>query len=384
MSAKIDGPSLGQLSKSQKFRGKIKKIFPIVKKLLTKLRGGTEVFYSFASREKKLFLNLALLLVLVFVPWISEVSTNKQVYLDIQKYSSPLDPVRAGELAERLGKYTPGIEEDADDVALSLMLKNDSYTISQQLAVNTGRNIQEPERQAATYEVQNGETITQIADKFALHVATILDANGIAATDAKNIKPGTILNIPSSDTSTSNDWIVAINQAEEEEKKAAQEAAEKKAQEALKAKLALNSSALAVSSKKTSSGYSSVASGSFITPVSGGGKGISQYFGNGHAGVDYMGGMGTSIMAAQAGKVILVATGWNGGYGNQIIIDHGGGRTTRYAHLSSFNVQVGQNVNQGQVIAGMGNSGRVYGITGIHLHFEVIINGRPVNPLAYI
>lgn len=386
MSAKIDGPSLGKVTWSKKIQKTIGRFFELFAKQLPKLKAYLFRLSAFAWREKKLLFNLGLLVVLVLIPWISEVSTNNQVYLDIQKYSSPLDPIKAGQLAASLGKYTPGIEENAEDVSLALMLKNDSYTMSQQLAVNAGRKIDEPERQAATYEVGDGETIIQIAEKFNLHVATILDANGIAAENAKKVKPGTVLSIPSSDTSTSNDWLIAINKADAAEKEAARLEAEKQAQDALKKKLALSSSkALAASSKKTSSsGYDSVASGGFIVPVSGNGKGISQYFGSGHTGVDYMGNMGMSIMAAQSGKVILVATGWNGGYGNQIIVDHGGGRTTRYAHLSSFNVEVGQNVSKGQTIGGMGNSGRVFGRTGIHLHFEIIINGRPVNPLPYL
>lgn len=338
------------------------------------------VLNMYVAKEKKLFLNLLLLTILVLTPWISEISTNKQLYLDIQRYSSPLDPIKAGELAESIDRYTPGINEDKDDIALSIMIENDSYTMSQQLAINTGKKLEEPERQAATYTVEDGETIIQIANKFELHVATILDANGIRPEDSKKIKPGTILSIPSSDTSTSNEWLIAINKAEEAEREAARVAAEKKKQDELKRKLALSSKALA-SSKQTASGYDGVDRSGLITPVASGGKGISQYFGGRHTGVDYMGSMGTPILSALSGKVILVATGWNGGYGNQVIVDHGGGRTTRYAHLSSFSVDVGQNVSQGQKIGGMGNSGRVYGITGIHLHFELIINGRPVNPL---
>lgn len=379
MVAKIDGPSLKNLSRIQKTRKKLIKSFLSLRRFVPVISEKINLISNLAWREKKLLFNLSLLVALVLIPWISEISTNNQLYLDIQKYSSPLDPIRAGELAENLGKYTPGITEAKDDVALSIMLKNDSYTMSQQLAINTGKQIDEPERQAATYKVENGETIIQIADKFDLHVASILDANGIKPEDSKKIKPGTILSIPSSDTSTSNDWLVAINKAEAAEREAARIAEEKKRQDALKKKLALSNTALAASSKRTSSsGYDGVDRGGLIVPVAGGGKGISQYFGGRHTGVDYMGNVGTPIMAALSGKVIVVATGWNGGYGNQILIDHGGGRTTRYAHLSSFNVDVGETVGQGRVIAGMGNTGRS---TGPHLHFELIINGRPVNPL---
>lgn len=379
MVANIDGPSLKNLTRLQKTRKKLSKSFLSLRRFLPVISKNIDVISELAWREKKLLFNLSILVTLVLVPWVSEVSTNNQLYLDIQKYSSPLDPLRAGQLAESLGRFTPGIEESKDDVALSIMLKNDSYTMSQQLAINTGKQMDEPERQAATYKVENGETIIQIAQKFNLHVASILDANQIRPEDSKKIKPGTILSIPSSDTSTSNDWLIAINRAEAEEREAARLAAEKKQQEALKKKLALSKTAFAASNKKvSSSGYEGVDKGGLIVPVAGGGKGISQYFGGRHTGVDYMGNVGTPIMAALSGKVIVVATGWNGGYGSQILIDHGGGRTTRYAHLSRFNVGVGETVSRGQVIAGMGNTGRS---TGPHLHFELIINGRPINPL---
>lgn len=373
MVEKIDGPSLKKLSWPQKIQKVIAKGFLALKEQLPKIQ-------ELAWREKKLLFNLTLLVILVLVPWISEVTTNNQLYLDVQKYSSPLDPIKAGELAENIGRFTPGIEEKKDDVALSIMLKSDSYTMSQQLAINTGKKLDEPERQAATYQVQNGETIIQIADKFSLHVASILDANGIRPEDSKKIKPGTVLSIPSSDTSTSNDWLVAINRAEEAARQEAIKAAEKQKQEALKKKLALSSSkALAATNKQTSnSGYSSVDTSGLIVPISGGGKGISQYFGGKHTGVDYMCDVGTPVRAALSGKIIVIGTGWNGGYGNQILVDHGGGRTTRYGHLSGFNVSIGQEVSQGEVIGFSGNTGRS---TGPHLHFELIINGRPVNSL---
>ncbi len=106
---------------------------------------------------------------------------------------------------------------------------------------------------------------------------------------------------------------------------------------------------------------------------------ITQYFSYRHTGVDVADRVGTPIYAADAGTVVTV--GWNrGGYGNQIVIDHGGGKKTRYAHLSAFAINNGQKVKKGQYIAAMGSTGRS---TGPHLHFEVILNGRVTNPLNY-
>lgn len=90
---------------------------------------------------------------------------------------------------------------------------------------------------------------------------------------------------------------------------------------------------------------------------------------HGYNGVDLASGYGTTIRAAAGGSVIVAkATGWNGGYGNYIVIKHSNGTQTLYAHLSSVSVGVGDWVEQGQTIGAMGNSGKS---TGIHLHFEV-------------
>lgn len=95
-----------------------------------------------------------------------------------------------------------------------------------------------------------------------------------------------------------------------------------------------------------------------------------------HTGLDIDGDTGDPYTAAASGKV--VAAGWDGGYGNMILIDHGNGVMTRYGHSSKLLVSVGQYVNQGQTIGLVGSTGNS---TGSHLHFEVIINGDTTNPL---
>ncbi|MBT9311585.1 murein hydrolase activator EnvC family protein [Leptothoe kymatousa] len=98
-----------------------------------------------------------------------------------------------------------------------------------------------------------------------------------------------------------------------------------------------------------------------------------------HGGVDFGAAYGTGIVAADSGKVIF--SGWYGGYGNAVIIDHGGGLTTLYAHASRLNVQEGQKVKKGQSIAAVGSTGLS---TGPHLHFEVRRNGSPVDPMGFL
>jgi murein DD-endopeptidase MepM/ murein hydrolase activator NlpD len=109
-----------------------------------------------------------------------------------------------------------------------------------------------------------------------------------------------------------------------------------------------------------------------------------QYFGRVHFGIDLQRKGGTPIFAAEAGTVIRADYGWNGGYGNVIIIEHGNGIQTLYGHNKELYVTKGDTVTRGQPISYMGNSGRVYGPTGIHLHFEVHVNGVKKNPLMYL
>lgn len=111
---------------------------------------------------------------------------------------------------------------------------------------------------------------------------------------------------------------------------------------------------------------------------------ITQYFGWTHHAIDIGGPFETPTYASKAGTVEKAQCGWNSGYGCEIIIDHGDGLKTLYGHSSRLLVSVGDYVETGQTIALMGNTGNVRGITGIHLHFEVIVNGARVNPLGYV
>jgi murein DD-endopeptidase MepM/ murein hydrolase activator NlpD len=98
-----------------------------------------------------------------------------------------------------------------------------------------------------------------------------------------------------------------------------------------------------------------------------------------HEGIDVSAPMGSPIEAPAAGSV--TSAGWEAGYGNKIVIDHGFGIVTKFAHCSKLMVKNGQRVQRGQRIALVGNSGLA---TGPHLHYEVHVNGRPVNPLKYV
>ncbi|MEO1487848.1 MAG: M23 family metallopeptidase [Pseudomonadota bacterium] len=98
-----------------------------------------------------------------------------------------------------------------------------------------------------------------------------------------------------------------------------------------------------------------------------------------HSGIDYGGPIGSPIYAAASGRVTFV--GYKSGYGKTVDVTHGNGMMTRYAHLSRFDVALGDLVEAGETIAGLGNTGRS---TGPHLHFEVRINDRAVNPRPFL
>ncbi len=124
-----------------------------------------------------------------------------------------------------------------------------------------------------------------------------------------------------------------------------------------------------------------IGSVSFIwpTPV----RTITQGFSSRHTGIDISNSKMEAIYASADGYVEISGYQANG-YGNTIVINHGSGFKTRYGHASELYVKAGEYVKQGQLIAKQGRTGRVRGVTGIHLHFEIIKNGKQVSPLNYV
>lgn len=104
-------------------------------------------------------------------------------------------------------------------------------------------------------------------------------------------------------------------------------------------------------------------------------------WGSTHKGIDIGAPKGTPIKAAASGTVVSASTGYNGGYGNCVVISHGNGIETAYGHCSALYVKAGQKISQGQVIAAVGNTGRSF---GNHLHLEIRVNGVAQNPQNYL
>lgn len=246
-----------------------------------------------------------------------------------------------------------------------------------------------------TYIVQDGDTISQIAEKFDVSTNTILWENKIGARSF--IKPGQELVIlpvtGTTHTIKSGDTLAAIASRY----KAKQE-------DILEVNKLANASDLKVGTKlvipdgippatstsapSRSSGFADI--GSIFkpaTPIAGKlnwpttSKKITQYFrGWRHSGIDIGNKNGQPIYAADDG--VVITSGWNkGGYGYYIVVDHGNGLNTLYAHASQLYVKEGERVSKGDAIAAIGSTGRS---TGPHIHFEVRVNGNRVNPLDYL
>ena len=152
----------------------------------------------------------------------------------------------------------------------------------------------------------------------------------------------------------------------------------------LEAERAAAAAAAAAAAGSGGGGGSANASGSFLWPVASYVY-VSSRFGlrvhpitgekKSHTGIDIASNQGTAVYASDGGTVTLA--GWNGGYGNCIMIDHGNGYVTLYGHLSSISVSQGQTVSQGTTIGAVGSTGNS---TGPHLHFEVLKNGTRIDP----
>ena len=247
------------------------------------------------------------------------------------------------------------------------------------------------------YKVKSGDTLTKIAHKFGVRVSTIVWAN--KANSKHSLSIGNILVIPPTDgiyykaqegetlSEIAKIHDIEISKIRAYNKKIRDDKIYKGQEiflpEAKKIYVAQPKTPTYTSGKKNYGPAPVVPLGSLrlFKPSKGV---ITQGYKPGHYAVDIANALNTPIYAAEAGKVIKAETsGWNYGYGRVIIVDHGNGIETLYSHNNIIKVDVGEVVRKGQLIALMGNTGRVFGRTGIHLHFELRVNGRKLNPFKY-
>jgi murein DD-endopeptidase MepM/ murein hydrolase activator NlpD len=256
-------------------------------------------------------------------------------------------------------------------------------------------------REVVTYLVEAGDTVSTIAEKFEISVNSVLWENNLSAYSV--IRPGDQLAIlPSSGVShkvASGDTIKKLaakyNMAEDDIRQANSLQTDGLAigqklfipggrkdsyapyRPNIYSGLSLLKGLVSPGGKIKLPPNKKVSGNKMVWPTAG--YRITQYFSWRHFAIDIANKAGTPIYAADSGSVEV--SGWGRGYGNQVVIDHGGGKKTRYGHMSKTLVRKGNTVEKGQVIGLMGSTGWS---TGSHLHFEVIINGGKYNPLNYV
>lgn len=309
----------------------------------------------FGLKQPNFYLHLSLAILFSFVLISNVFAKEDDFALDIAKNKlDGLSSEETSQIVSHLAPLTQNIDEDIENLQLALELEKNGQFLDKPLVLQTQTTpAVTVSTNPSTYTVQSGDTISSIGYKFNLKIASLKYVNNL---QNDNITPGQILKIPTSDIPTSQ-----IAAAEKAKQKKTQTAAKKNTRQ--------------LTSRETSSAGFDGESYGVIVPINH--RGISRGVSRGHTGIDFRADIGTAVVAAASGRVIEVSRGWSGGYGLEIVIDHGAGRISRYAHLSGFAVSSGQVVGQGQLIGYSGNTGWS---TGPHLHFEWRINGRPTNP----
>ncbi len=256
---------------------------------------------------------------------------------------------------------------------------------------------QKPRSEIIEYKVEKGDTISTIAQKFGISTDTVKWANNL--TNVNQVKPGDTLKILPvtgiSHTVKSGDTLESIAKKYQAEAQAIldfpfndipDDFSLKIGQVIIvpdgvkeEAKIIRRPQPQYIAQGPTSSVFSAPGGGNFVWPASS--QGISQYFAWYHPGIDLPNRSAPPVSAAAGGTIVIAGWPDNFGYGNRVVIDHGNGYRSLYAHLSNIYVSVGETVSRGQVIGQMGSTGRS---TGTHLHFEIHYRGVPVNPLSIL
>jgi murein DD-endopeptidase MepM/ murein hydrolase activator NlpD len=310
----------------------------------------------------------------------TEVTIKKQVKYTGNGYIS-VQPKSQGEISEA----------DFLDTQNISLARDGSAILTQEVA--TTKIDQNTRTDAELYIVESGDTVTSIAKKFDISISTILWENNLSAYSI--IRPGKELVIlPATGinhTVAKGDTIASLAKKYQVEPDAILESNRILNEddirvnqlvfipEGLKPQPAPSPQVDRAQTPKQS--FSAAPTGGdFIWPTNS--YTITQYFTWRHFGIDIGNKSGQPVYASAEGVVELSSQGkWNGGYGNQVVINHGNGFKTRYAHNSYNLVSAGETVTQGQAIAAVGSTGRS---SGPHSHFEIMYNGRRVNPFNYV
>ncbi len=293
-------------------------------------------------------------------------------------------------LAPVLASSFPGVGQEIEDqVPSTQVIEVESNETATEVSDKVRDRVEE-------YTVKAGDTVSQIADKYGVSTDTIRWENNLASLNA--IKPGQVLKIlPVSGIRhkvTRGETIYTIakkydanpqaivdfpfNTFTDNETFALASGQELMVPDGTKPKEVPWSPTSSYLAQKTPDAGAVSALGRFIWPI--GGK-ITQRYSSYHRGVDIATSLGTPVLAADAGTVVVAGWPDNSGYGIRVEIDHGNGYKTLYGHLSKLTVSAGQRVNRGDTIGLEGSTGRS---TGPHLHFEIFKSGGKINPLTVL
>ena len=254
-----------------------------------------------------------------------------------------------------VGQHTVARGDSVFAIAKAFSIKPDSLLWANYDLLNgspdslrPGQDLNIPPTDGILYTWKTGDTLDKVASTFKAKVNDILNwpGNNVDLTNP-TFKPGDLVMIPGGKREYV-DWLPLVP-------------------------LAKHSGTAGLNSSACSGG--AVGGGGFVWPADNHFLSGNDYS-DSHRGIDIAAGTGASIYAADSGVVVLAA-GVSNGYGNVIYIDHGNGYSTVYAHLSQINVSACQSVHRGQLIGLAGSTGNS---TGAHLHFEIRLNGTPVNP----
>lgn len=282
-------------------------------------------------------------------------------------------------------RFAQALEPSTDDPVLNSLY--DTHT-----------NIsQKPRAEIIEYEVKSGDTLSTIATKFDISTDTLKWANDLSDKDA--IKLGQKLKIlPVSGvahTVKAGDSLETVAKKYSAEPQAIVDFPFNDLPDDFKLKVGQilivpdgvppkapvskpRPTAPRYLAQSQGPSFSAPGGGSFTWPTHGS---FTQYFSWYHPGIDLADRSAPAVSASDGGTVVVAGWPDNYGYGNRVVIDHGNGYKTVYAHLSNIYVSSGQQVSRGQVVGKMGTTGRS---TGIHLHFEIRYKGIAVNPLAIL
>lgn len=338
----------------------------------------------------------------------SSVQAQGRGAINAEVNQNPVDPIEYADFAVSADPYTPFIDEKENQVIISLsesetaVLSDESYILApSEMATEKSPKVSTaPATRNAylTYQVLGGETLSHIGVKFDVSSLAILWANSDIK-DANLLQPGMNILIPPRNGMTvivekgqSLDGLVKKYSGNFEGTLLANGLADPstifageriliadgKPAKTPAPQIAKKSTGSVKGAKSSPTGPT-VPSGHFIWPTQGS---VCNTRHRGYYAIDICaGGASPPIIASDGGVVVGASYGWNGGWGNNVLIDHGNGFKTRYAHMRVLTVSVGQSVSQGQQVGIMGTTGNS---TGIHLHFEIYIGPVRVNPLAYL